>query len=440
MARRALLAYVLGLMTWTVLACAAEYHVAPDGDDAGPGSAARPWRTVQHAADAVGAGDTVWIGPGVYREQVDIRVIGTKDRPVTFAAREEKDLPTIDGSGSPGRDWGLLTLDGCAWVNLRGLRVIHAMGRQESGILVRNCEHITVRNCKTFDTGSSGIKLIECRHALVEGNEIERGCRNRAEENISVKIRCDDVDVLNNYIHHSNNEGIDIKEGSRNVRVRGNRIHDVVRQGLYTDSWNLETYNVEFSGNVVYNCGFGIAVCAEQGGLLHDIRIFNNVVYNNAGPGLVVADWGGRQSKHPIENVWFVNNTVVGNGRRWGGGMMFDTREAKNVVVRNNIFAGNHNHQVYVQKEPISRVVDHNLCFGDGEVTGERNVAGEPRFVDAEKGDYRLRAGSPAIDAGSPDAAPKTDYDGRPRPVGKAVDLGAFEYAGKTPSTQPAGE
>jgi parallel beta helix pectate lyase-like protein/pectate lyase-like protein len=440
MAQIALFACLFSVVVWSACAYGAEYHVSPAGDDANAGSSDRPWRTIQRAADAVEAGDTVWIAPGTYPEQVSIRVTGTKDKSVTFAGRDEKDLPVIDGSGLRRGRGGLVSVHDSAWVNLRGLRVTHARGRGQSGIFVRSSEHVTVRNCQTFGTNSSGVKLIECRHAVVEGNEIERGCLDGAEENITVKIRCDDVDILNNHIHHCEKEGIDIKEGSRNVRVRGNRIHDVVRQGLYTDSWNLETYNVEFSGNVVYNCGFGIAVCAEQGGLLHDIRIFNNVVYNNAGPGLVVADWGGRQSKHPIENVWFVNNTVVGNGRRWGGGMMFDTREAKNVVVRNNIFAGNHNHQVYVQKEPISRVVDHNLCFGDGEVTGERNVAGEPRFVDAEKGDYRLRAGSPAIDAGSPEAAPKTDYDGRQRPVGKVVDLGAFEYTSGPPATRPAGQ
>jgi hypothetical protein len=63
---------------------------------------------------------------------------------------------------------------------------------------------------------------------------------------------------------------------------------------------------------------------------------------------------------------------------------------------------------------------DHNLV-----VDNPKSV-----FVDPARGDFRLRKGSPAIDAGSPDLAPKTDIAGTPRPQGDAVDLGAYEYPG----------
>ena len=47
---------------------AAEYFVAADGCDQADGSAARPWRTIQRAADVAQAGDTVTIRGGIYRE------------------------------------------------------------------------------------------------------------------------------------------------------------------------------------------------------------------------------------------------------------------------------------------------------------------------------------------------------------------------------------
>jgi hypothetical protein len=41
--------------------------------------------------------------------------------------------------------------------------------------------------------------------------------------------------------------------------------------------------------------------------------------------------------------------------------------------------------------------------------------------------DYRLRTGSPAIDAGTSEGAPTTDIEGNDRPCGAGVDIGAYE-------------
>jgi len=63
---------------------------------------------------------------------------------------------------------------------------------------------------------------------------------------------------------------------------------------------------------------------------------------------------------------------------------------------------------------------------------------GEPRFVDAENGNFRLRADSPAIDVGDSSVIESypflkdnngkaLDLDGNSRIVGGGVDLGAYE-------------
>src|SRR5690606_33642135 len=37
-------------------------------------------------------------------------------------------------------------------------------------------------------------------------------------------------------------------------------------------------------------------------------------------------------------------------------------------------------------------------------------------FADPDNGDYRLRPGSPAVDAGTPESAPAADFEGTARP------------------------
>jgi hypothetical protein len=65
-------------------------------------------------------------------------------------------------------------------------------------------------------------------------------------------------------------------------------------------------------------------------------------------------------------------------------------------------------------------------AFSTGVAPGTGNQSGEPLFADD---DYRPAAGSPTIDAGALDAfSSSPDPDGRPRSLGTAPDIGAYEY------------
>ena len=91
---------------------AAEFHVAPTGNDANPGTEAKPFATLERAREAVRAlqtreGATVCVRAGTYFLKEPLVFTpedsGAKDRPVTYvAAPGEK--PVISG-GMPITGW-----------------------------------------------------------------------------------------------------------------------------------------------------------------------------------------------------------------------------------------------------------------------------------------------------------------------------------------------
>ena len=114
-----------------------------------------------------------------------------------------------------------------------------------------------------------------------------------------------------------------------------------------------------------------------------------------------------------VRNIKIVNNTCYNNGSFWGGGIAVFRQNVNNIVVRNNICSENRGGQIRIDIPQWRVTSDHNLTTGD------------PRFVNPANGNFHLRSGSPAIDAGSPNDAPTHDYEGNPR-FG-APDIGALE-------------
>src|SRR5207253_10917240 len=92
-----------------------------------------------------------------------------------------------------------------------------------------------------------------------------------------------------------------------------------------------------------------------------------------------------------------------------------------------------------IQGDPVPDIVRNNLILapqagreiqhGSGvEPIFSNNILGQdPKFINPATGDYRLQAGSPAIDKGYPSSL-TTDFAGNPRPWGATIDIGAYEY------------
>jgi hypothetical protein len=74
---------------------AAEFHIAPSGNDANPGTEAKPLATLQAGVNKLQPGDTLIVRGGVYRETVTFPRSGAKEKPITLKPyRDEKVVVT----------------------------------------------------------------------------------------------------------------------------------------------------------------------------------------------------------------------------------------------------------------------------------------------------------------------------------------------------------
>ena len=116
---------------WGILAADNIYYVAKDGSDDNPGTEASPWLTIQHAADTIVAGDTVYVKNGIYNEWIYIGTSGahtgtsgTSDQPITYKAYPGH-YPIIDGTGLAdlGITRGLVTLYSVSYITFEGFEI-----------------------------------------------------------------------------------------------------------------------------------------------------------------------------------------------------------------------------------------------------------------------------------------------------------------------------
>jgi len=410
------------------------YFVSPAGNDSNPGTETRPWKTIGKAAESLSAGQTVQVRKGRYNERVVVHNSGKPGAYISFEAYSGEEA-VIDGAGIEVlKDEGLFEINGLSYIRVSGFHVVNSA---EAGILANDANHLMIEKNRTERTGSSGIGVWGCREVVIDGNEVAFSCSGKWQEAISVAVTRG-FEVRYNHVHNGppecRKEGITLKDGSSNGRVYGNNVHHVQAVGIYVDAWDKHTFDIQVFRNNVHDIlnSDGIALASEMGGLLEGIRVYNNVSWNNRFVGIAITT-NGDSPTHPMKDISIVNNTVFGNGTgEWGGGINVDNPGLISAVIRNNLSSSNLSFEIAVSNELRDLIaIDHNLSDGrhedPAEMPGSSPFFGEPRFVNPGGGDFRLRSGSAAIDAGSPAGAPKDDYRGNPRPKGAGVDIGAFE-------------
>jgi len=170
---------------------------------------------------------------------------------------------------------------------------------------------------------------------------------------------------------------------------------------------------------------------AENGGAVANSKtIINSLFIGNS------AKQGSAIYTTYYSHSTVVSSTLVSNSATEAGGGFYGQG-----TILNSIF---HENTVGSEANDITRGGDVTLDYSlvnyiDGAVDyGIHNIMGDPKFVDAVNGDYRLSADSPALDIGDSsvldnyefaqdDQGNPLDLDNKPRVSGANIDMGAFE-------------
>jgi Right handed beta helix region len=435
----------------------AMHFVAVNGNDNGPGTAERPWATVNHAAEQASPGDTVVVRGGHYilPAQVRLRNSGRPDAWITFIGYPGE-VPILDAHmlqrPSPvALSNGAFQIEGVSHVRVANLTVINS---HDAGFTVRDSSNVDLINNSTNGTFSSGIAVWDTNHdrhgteyIRIIGNTITQATiwdlappdeltrREPPHEALSIGGAVDFV-VAYNHVYDSGKEGIVIKETSKRGKVHHNLVHNLDRQGIYAGAWFGALSDVEIFSNVIHDCrGAGLVLSVENGKSTENISIHNNMIFNNDGSGLYFSRWGVDGARHDINifnNVFYHNGygpPKAGQTYYWHtGGLYLYSTNVYGVSITNNIFSDNRGFQIgysdlFVRDNRSWRAVAReqkilitaNLIDGRNAVdspiesggdppdrvniyavNGNRAILGNPLFRDPTKQDFTLRRGSPA--------------------------------------------
>ncbi len=345
--------------------------------------------------------------------------------------------------GYPERQTGVLLNKGAAHIDVRGL-IIQRFGGGSGGVAVartagtadQGINNITVADCEVrFSSFGGGINLNYCNNIILENNYIHH---NSGWTRGLMLNRVNNFRLSRNRLFKNAGSGIRLYE-SKNGAIQDNSVLE--HFGMHASGVNFYF----FSENIIFERNYvGSVLTMSQS---KNIVLRNNVIDVQGRNSTCVSLYG----VYSMENLYFLNNTFVGTNHDvvWSCAILGKAgpkgSSLQRVVIKNNILDR--------ISEYLPGVIENNIflrenthLFGE-EVRltgpGANKVVTDLHtlFVDPDNGDWRLKEGSPAINAGADMRPPvreeeedetgyfvADDINGTPRPQGGAFDIGAYEF------------
>ncbi|WP_426452007.1 DUF1565 domain-containing protein [Paenibacillus sp. S-38] len=402
------------IKTPPVLAAAKLYYVSVSGKDTNTGSLQSPWKTLQHAANTVEPGSTVFIRGGVYKQKLKITRSGSKSAgDITFAGYPNE-TAAIDGTGlNVNGQEGLIELKDASFITIKGLVVrnfttskrdqvpigifVHGSG---SDIRLTGNKVYSIKNTASVGSDLSGrdahgIAVYGTRapaaisRLTIDGNELYQLVLG-SSESLAINGNVEHFTVTNNLIHDNDNIGIDLigfegvspeepYDQVRNGIVSGNKVYNISTNynpsygrklpnksnaagGIYIDGGRDSVIERNYS----YGNDIGIELASEHAGKeTRGIKVHSNVVYGNRYTGIALGgydDARGAAVKNSIINNTLYNNNTLNDG---SGQILLQHDTRGNVIANNILYSGKSDVLIYNEyKTNSGNIVDYNLYFG----------------------------------------------------------------------------
>ncbi|WP_442950115.1 right-handed parallel beta-helix repeat-containing protein [Paenibacillus sp. HW567] len=256
-------------------------------------------------------------------------------------------------------------------------------------------------------------------------NELRNSTLTYSSGNL-VSIQGTGNKVINNLIHEADYSAADIPAIyllGENHLISHNTVYNSGRHLIFMPTQNsrIQYNNLYNAGKLTKDCGILYDFAWDgQGTVIHHNYIHDNLAKNYSGTGIYLDNgskgyivhhnvvWGnytGIRLNTPSNFNLIYNNTTYSNGNvgYWGSSFQSDMYGDR---IFNNIFTT-------AFTLPGTHIEGNNITSGTG-----------PLFVNPGASNFRLQSTSPAINAGVVIPGITDGY------VGKAPDIGAYEYGG----------
>ncbi len=377
------------------------YYVSKSGKDSNSGSYTAPWLTIQHAANSVSAGATVYIEAGVYNESVSFPKFGTASNAITFESYPGQ-TAVIDGTGlSVSGTQGLINIVNQSYITVSGFEIRNyttgnssltpagiwvtgsGSGIQLLNNLVHNITTTSEKNGNAFGIAVYGTSSTPITNLTISGNQVY-SLKTGQSESVNVDGNVTYFSITNNVVHDNDNIGIDAigfegvgptgYDQAKYGEISGNTVYNISgihnagegnsydADGLYCDGCAY----VIFERNTVHNCDLNMEAASEHKG--HDasyVTIRNNVFYDANTVGISIG--GYASGVGGSDHVVIVNNTLYNNNIKNQGAELQIQHNAPpsngNIFENNIVYAGTQNVWIYSYVSGSTATANWNLYY-----------------------------------------------------------------------------